>query len=258
MKMVENITNKVKGFERNIKPKTPVETTYNPVPIRVVSTYGANDFLESTLAKYETLLRESASFCSLGPKNKMFNYIYRTAPKIGSQLSSTKQLVIGNGPGPTEPCGSGRCDSCALMTNSETLNYKEKKVLSKRGSCISRNVIYFAACLLCMKGYVGKTVSHLRTRINGHRALYYKFLRNPEKTISDNLYNNDLSLGYHLCKEHNCKDRRDFNNYYRFTILQHCNPDDLDVIENREIHRLKTLEPGGINAANPLSIPLIQ
>lgn len=141
---------------------------------------------------------------------------------------------------------------------SDTLNYKEKKVLSKRGSCISRNVIYFAACLLCMKGYVGKTVSHLRTRINGHRALYYKFLRNPEKTISDNLYNNDLSLGYHLCKEHNCKDRRDFNNYYRFTILQHCNPDDLDVIENREIHRLKTLEPGGINAANPLSIPLIQ
>ena len=68
----------------------------------------------------------------------------------------------------------------------------------------------------------------------------------------------DLSLGYRLCKEHNSKNRSDYNNYYRFAILQHCNPDDLDVIENREIHRLQTLEPGGINAVSPLSIPLIQ
>ena len=35
------------------------------IPIIIVSTYGANYFLESALAKYETLLRESSSFCNL-------------------------------------------------------------------------------------------------------------------------------------------------------------------------------------------------
>ena len=37
----------------------------------------------------------------------------------------------------------------------------------------------------------------------------------------------------------------DFNEVYRFTILQHCNPDYLDIAENRWIHGLWTLEPGG-------------
>ena len=84
---MENITNKVKGFERNVIPKSPVKTGYTPVPIRVVSSFGANDFLESTLAKYETIFRESAGFCSLGPNYKRFEYIYRTAPKLGGHLS---------------------------------------------------------------------------------------------------------------------------------------------------------------------------
>ena len=144
------------------------------------------------------------------------------------------------------------------MTNSDTMSHKSKKVLSKAGSCLSRNIIYFANCLLCLRGYVGKTVSQLRTRINGHRALYYKIKKDPTRTLSENTYNNDLSLAYHLYKEHNCTDPKDFNRVYRFTILQHCNPDTLDIAENRWIHGLKTLEPGGINASNPFSIPLIQ
>ena len=108
------------------------------------------------------------------------------------------------------------------------------------------------------KGYLGKTVTCLRTRINGHRALFYKVINNPSATILDNKYNNDLSLGYHLHKEHNCIDRKDFNKFYRFTIVQHCGPNNIDVTEHKWIHRLRTLEPGGINAVNPFSIPLIQ
>ena len=256
--MVKNILNKVRGFSRNIIPKDKTPKVSDPIPIRIVSTYGANDFLEQTLEKYEILLRQTSSFCSLNANTKMFDHVYRTAPKLGGLLSSTKQLVIGNGPGPTIPCGSGRCQSCPLMTNKDTVSFKDKSLRPKSGSCLARNIIYFASCLLCLKGYVGKTICQLRTRINGHRALYYKIKKDPIRTISENTYNNDLSLAYHLYKEHNCTDPADFNKVYRFTILQHCNPDDLDVAENRWIHELRTLEPGGINASNPFSIPLIQ
>ena len=187
--MVNNITNKVKGFTRNITPKVPVNTISDTVPIRVVSTYGGNDFLEPTLKKYEALLKESFSFCSMNSQDRMFNHVYRTAPKLGSLLSSTKELVIGNGPGPTVPCGSNRCDSCSLMTNTDSVPYNGQDVTSKHGSCISRNIIYFVTCLLCLKGYLGKTVTCLRTRINGHRALFYKVINNPTATILDNKYN---------------------------------------------------------------------
>ncbi len=155
-----------------------------------------------TLKRYESLFKESFSFCGLGPQDKMFNHVHRTAPKLGSLLSSTKELVIGNGPGPTTPCGSSRCDTCSLVTNTGTVPYKGKDVESKQGSCISHNIIYFVTCLLCMKGYVRKTVTCLRTRVNGHRALYYRVIVDPINTIIDSLrenkYNNDLSLGYHL------------------------------------------------------------
>ena len=124
--MVKNVTNKVKGFSCNIAPKEKPNTVSDSIPIRIVSTYGANDFLEPTLEEYEKLLRQTSSFCSINANVKMFNRVYRTAPKQGGLLSSTKQLVKGNGPGPTKSCGSRRCQSCPLMTNTDTIAYKEK------------------------------------------------------------------------------------------------------------------------------------
>ena len=255
--MVTNITTKVQSFVRNITPKAPTPPIIDPLPIRVVSTYGANDFLEPTLKRYERHLRDSYSFCGMTPSDKMFEYVYRTAPKLGGLLSSTKELMIGNGPGPTRPCGSRRCESCALVTNTETVSHKGDDIQSKHGSCASRNIIYFAVCLLCAKGYTGKTTTCLRSRINGHRALYRKVLRNPE-VVNDNKFNNDLSLGYHLHKDHQCEGSDDFNKFFRFTIIHHCGSGNLDVTEHKWIHRLKTLEPGGINVVNPFGIPLIQ
>ena len=72
--------------------------------IREEVAYVADDFLDPTLEKlYETLLRQTSSFCNINTIVKMFNHVYRTAPKLVGLLSSTKQLVISNGPGPTEP-----------------------------------------------------------------------------------------------------------------------------------------------------------
>ena len=71
--------------------------------------------------------------------------------------------------------------------------------------------------------------------------MYYRIKKDLVKTLSDNTYNNDLPLAYHLYKEHNCTKQNDLNNFYRFTIVQHCTPSDLDVAGHKWIHRLKTL-----------------
>ena len=98
--MVNNIVAKVSGFTRKVTPRSPVKTITDAVPIRIVSTYGSNDFLLPTLVKYDKLLRESFSFSGLGPNVKLFEHVHRTAPKLVNLLSSTKRLVIGNGTGP--------------------------------------------------------------------------------------------------------------------------------------------------------------
>ena len=128
--------------------------------------------------------------------------------------------------------------------------------------CISRNVIYLGTCTLCNKGYVGKTANFLRSRINGHRALYYKIILhngdlNAFTNERNNDYNNDLSLAFHLFKAHNCDQRSDFNKFYNFTIIHHCSPDTLYSSEHKWIHRLRTLEPGGINSHNRFSIQVL-
>ena len=89
------IVNKVSGFSFIILPKELVHPVRDTVPIRIVSTQDADDFLESNLAKYEPFIGESPIVCSIKANFKMFNHVYRTAPKLESLLSSTKQFVIG-------------------------------------------------------------------------------------------------------------------------------------------------------------------
>ena len=102
--------------------------------------------------------------------------------------------------------------------------------------------------------------------MNGHRALYKKIIKlikanenaiSLKTTDKKSAHQNDISLGYHLCKNHGCHEKGDFNKYFRFTILQHCSPGLLDIVEHKTIHKLKTLEPWGINSVNPFGIPII-
>ena len=102
--------------------------------------------------------------------------------------------------------------------------------------------------------------------MNGHRALYKKIIKlikanenaiSLKSTDKKSDHQNDISLGYHLCKSHGCREKGDFNKHFRFTILQHCSPGLLDIVEHKTIHKLKTLEPWGINSVNPFGIPII-
>ena len=254
--MVVNISGKVRSFIRDISVKTKEPGTASALPIKVVSTYGANGPLVKILEKFEGRLKES--FSSVGPQQKFFSYTYRMAPKLGGLLSSTKQLMLDNGPGATEPCGSRRCETCPLVSNSDTIVVNGKTVVPRCGSCISRNIIYLVLCSLCSKGYIGKTTNTLRCRVNGHRAIHRKVISSNGASIQlvRTNHQDDLSLGYHLFKEHGSSLSTDFNNYFKFSIVQHCSPNLLDVTEHKWIHRLHTLEPGGINSMNPFAIPL--
>ena len=100
----------------------------------------------------------------------------------------------------------------------------------------------------------------LRSRINGHRGLFYRVLAGniEENSTNDSNFNNDLSLSYHLYKAHNVDQRAGFNNFFKFTIFQHCSPGSLDAAEHKMIHKLQLLEPKGINSNNPFGIPYAQ
>ena len=121
--------------------------------------------------------------------------------------------------------------------------------------CVSRCLIYHANCILCQKNYVGKTVTELRTRINGHRTKFYDCLnyRGDRFDLDDE----DHLLGLHLYFKHNIRDRKGFNASYRFTILENCNPRSIDLKEHLWIHRLKTIKPYGINSHDPFGIPMV-
>ena len=45
-------------------------------------------------------------------------------------------------------------------------------------------------------------------------------------------HQDDLSLGYNLFKEHGLSLSTDINNYFKFSIVQHCSPNLLDVIQS--------------------------
>ena len=123
------------------------------------------------------------------------------------------------------------------------------------GTCVSRMLIYHTNCKICNKTYVGKTVQILGDRINGHRNKFYDCLRGV--MTDKNGCADDYILGRHLFLCHNLDTKGAFNENYRFTILEHCSPFNLDINEHLWIHRLKCIKPFGLNSHDPFGIPLV-
>ena len=134
-----------------------------------------------------------------------------------------------------------------------------KKFRTASGDCMSRNIIYAGTCLLCLKNYTGKTTQHHANRNNGHRAKYIRYGKQLASGVVMNLNNLDdeYSLGIHLHDVHNISDADGFDKYYRFTILEHCNPRDIGKKEHIWIQKLRTLYPHGLNRNSPFGLPLL-
>ena len=142
------------------------------------------------------------------------------------------------------------------MSGESSVINQKKKTKTAEGTCLSRLLIYHAACMYCNKCYVGKTVQCLVDRINGHRQKFYACLRdgiNYEIMSKDE----DYAWGLHLLSCHHLEYKGAFNESLKFTILEHCSPFNLDLNEHLWIHRLKTLKPFGLNSHDPFGIPLV-
>ena len=88
--------------------------------------------------------------------------------------------------------------------------------------------VYSATCKLCTSNnvYVGKTVSCLSQRVNGHRSKFYEILRSFENDRSlsfqsPDSFDDENILGAHLFSVHNLKEKKEFNRCFCFDILLH-------------------------------------
>ena len=121
------------------------------------------------------------------PSSKIpqFQVVTRRAPSLKDILFKRKRLALGSGTRSTDPCTKpddkkkGRsCMTCSIVSGKTSVRNNEFVVQTQGGTCKTRNIIYSATCQLCRKNnvYVGKTVSTLSQRVNGHRSKYYGIL----------------------------------------------------------------------------------
>ena len=128
-------------------------------------------------------------------------------------------------------------------------------IKTAKAKCSTCNAIYHAKCRHCKKSYVGKTTQPLRGRISGHRAKYKECLNfsgGKDVELSD-----EHLLGLHLLHTHQLSEENAFNDGYKFTALEICNPRDLDLKEHMWVQKLKCINPYGLNSHDPFGIPLI-
>ena len=164
---------------------------------------------------------------------------------------------MGNAFGKTSNWNKKTCDKCKynLMSNTLTILMDELWKLQLQLS-ISRNIIHHTICQYSNKIYVGKTTQTLGNRINGHHSKFYQCIKKgnldkDKKTMDDYL------LGLHLYSNHKLRQKDDFNNTYKFTILETCNPRHLDGKEHWWIQKLKCVAPYGLNSHDPFGILIL-
>ena len=83
-----------------------------------------------------------------------------------------------------------------------------------------------------------------------------KKTKDKEKDQEDGKWENEgeATLAEHLKVEHKLINAEDFNDSYKFTVLQFCSPPTIDKLEQLWISRLKTMKPYGLNIGKPLGI----
>ena len=219
----------------------------------VVSTYGRDKKLIKTLQQIE---KQS--------KNIKFRYAKKTAASLNNMLVKSKEASLGQPKGKTMPCKAGegrergrKCLTCAMVSKKDfVVGPNNKRIDTAKSCCKTRNVIYHASCHLCDKCYVGKTIQPLNKRVNGHRGKYYECL-GFEGDRLDLDADDDYALGLHLYLQHGMRNQEGFNNGYEFTILERCNPRNIDLKEHLWIQRLKCIKPYGLNSFDPFGFPTI-
>ena len=96
-------------------------------------------------------------------------------------------------------------------------------------------------------------------RVNGHRHLFLKIIKNAsDNTLDDLDTTGDLyALGLHLFIDQKLDYPAAFDEYFEFGILDVTTPLNIERKEYNWMHRLNTFQPVGINIEYPFGIPLL-
>ena len=216
----------------------------------VVSTFGRDQKLMKTLKQIE--------------KNTAikFRYAKKTASSLNNMLVRSKVASLGQPSGKTMPCTTGKkkrgrkCMTCSMVSKKDyVMGPNNKRLSTAKSCCKTRCVIYHASCHHCDKCYVGKTIQPLNSRVNGHRGKFYDCLNfNGDRLDLD--VDDDYALGLHLYMQHGSREGKEFNEGYEFTVLERCNPRNIDLKEHLWIQRMKCLKPYGLNSHDPFGLPI--
>ena len=193
-----------------------------------------------------------------------FNHIKRTAPSLNNSLCRTKYPSLGPKFGTSVACGNPICKCCIQMSGKDTvdlkvgLKRKRTKVRCGKGDCSSRNVIYLVKCKCCDKHYVGKTTQQLHSRMNQHRWCFGNFItKQGNINLQTEKDQDNYALGMHLYNEHGVRNLQQFNAMYEVSILEVTQPRIIDAREHAWIHRLKSINPLGLNLASTFGLPML-
>ena len=247
-KLIKDIFDKVKKMDRVITKKEKEEES-DKNEVMVVSTFGRDQKLMKTLKQIE--------------KNTAikFRYAKKTASSLNNMLVRSKGASLGQPLGKTMPCTTGKkrgkkCMTCSMVSKKDyVMGPSNKRLSTAKSCCKTRCVIYHASCHHCDKCYVGKTIQPLNSRVNGHRGKYYDCLNfNGDRLDLD--VDDDYALGLHLYMQHGSREREEFNEGYAFTVLERCNPRNIDLKEHLWIQRMKCLKPYGLNSHDPFGLPI--
>ena len=222
-------------------------------PILIVSSYGTDDKLIKSIKTYENEILTTKTFGKT--KKPLFKFVKKTGANIGSKLSVLRSLALGNKFGNTSPCfRHGNCKCCLMIDEPNVESINGVPVIPAPGNCKTKNIIYLVTCRLCKKPYIGRTVQPLCDRMSGHRACFYKVLKQHSDV---DIHSDEFSLGLHIANDHGCCDQADFNRLYQVQILENCSPSSLEKKEHYYIHRYKILFPIGLNKTNPFGFAVL-
>jgi hypothetical protein len=240
-----NIINKIKKTPRSLA-KQNREDNSNENTIRIISTFGCDEFLVKTFKSVEMLTPFK------------FQFVKKTAAKFRNKLCHPKSLSWNQDYGTPRPCARKRCQCCkSLSTNDYVIGGDGKSHKVMDSGCTSDLAVYGATCHLCGNLYVGKTTNMIAKRKSKHKSDFKKVIEKGILNISvdDNL--DSYALGLHLYKDHGLHDPESFDNCYSFSVLEHCTPGMLDLKEHFWIQKCKTITPMGLNLSSPFGIPML-
>ena len=236
--VIKDVSERKRNLNYNTKDKTP------PNKVLWVQTFGpATEAITEAVREANTVLPRSPAWEG---NNNVIGVVNRRPRNLGDLILKRKRNALDT----SSPPGTARCTpfsapevkrkvgrpcaSCNLMSecNSITSSDTGKIYSTPSADCKTKNTIYCATCLHCLKQYVGKSTNKLQKRIiSGHRS-------HMNDLVFDSK-NDDASLAEHLKLSHSVMDPDLFNNSFSFTVLQ-VSPLDLDACEQRWVHRLNT------------------